>query len=127
MLSYADHLGEKLAWFFGITSPKYYYELEEFKKMQEEEEARKEKLDAEMHGWASKEEVDQVVETAPSGDAGIWKLYAFLKHHQRVFQYLRLHRSRSFYNFDRTHLFEMFNNDLITTAWHFIDINTMWY
>ncbi len=27
VLGYCDDWGEKLAWFFGITSPKYYYEL----------------------------------------------------------------------------------------------------
>jgi len=66
MLSYADHFGEKLAWFFGITSPKYYYELEEFKKMQEDEATRKEKQETEMHGWTTKDEVEKVVESPPT-------------------------------------------------------------
>ena len=37
--------------FFGITSPKYYYELEEFKKMQLEEEERKQKEAENTAGW----------------------------------------------------------------------------
>jgi hypothetical protein len=31
VMGYCDDWGEKLAWFFGITSPKYYYELVSFK------------------------------------------------------------------------------------------------
>lgn len=51
VLSYCDFFGEKLAWFFGITSPKYYYEIEEFKRMEEEEKERLARQDAEMRGW----------------------------------------------------------------------------
>ena len=32
-LSYCDAAGEKLAWWFGITSPKYYYEIQEALRM----------------------------------------------------------------------------------------------
>ena len=52
-LSYCDFLGEKLAWWFGITSPKYYYELEEFKRMQEEEKEAEEKRKVDEHGWTN--------------------------------------------------------------------------
>jgi len=31
-VSAADYCGEKLAWFFGITSPKYQYVLDEYNK-----------------------------------------------------------------------------------------------
>ena len=31
-----DAAGEKLAWFFGITKPKYYAELQEYERMDEE-------------------------------------------------------------------------------------------
>ncbi len=31
-----DTAGEKLAWFFGITKPKYYAEIQEFERMDEE-------------------------------------------------------------------------------------------
>jgi hypothetical protein len=48
IFSYCDFFGEKLAWFFGITSPKYYYELQEFRREQEREEERKEKEDIEI-------------------------------------------------------------------------------
>ena len=59
ILSYADYWGEKLAWFFGITSPKYYWELEEFKKMEAEEEDRKKAEKEETFGWTEKGEQDQ--------------------------------------------------------------------
>ncbi len=39
--------------FFGITSPKYYYEIEEFKRSQEEEEERKKEEAINTHGWQS--------------------------------------------------------------------------
>ncbi|XP_059096670.1 protein FAM177A1-like [Tigriopus californicus] len=51
ILSYCDFWGEKLAWIFGITSPKYYYEIEEFKRIEEEEKERMARQDAEMQGW----------------------------------------------------------------------------
>ncbi|KAK2161709.1 hypothetical protein LSH36_111g05018 [Paralvinella palmiformis] len=35
----ADTCGEKLAWFFGITSPKYQYAIDEYNKMKAEDEA----------------------------------------------------------------------------------------
>lgn len=35
-----DYAGEKLAWWFGITSPKFMYEIEEYNKMKEEEKRR---------------------------------------------------------------------------------------
>ena len=52
-LSYCDYVGEKLAWWFGITSPKYYYELEEFKRIQEEEKEAEEKRKVDEHGWTN--------------------------------------------------------------------------
>lgn len=50
-LAVCDSLGEKLAWWLGITSPKYYYEIQEAKRMMKEEEERKTRMDAEMAGW----------------------------------------------------------------------------
>jgi len=50
-IGYCDFFGEKLAWFFGITSPKYYYELEEYRREQEAEEERAKKEDIEIRGW----------------------------------------------------------------------------
>ncbi|XP_033733860.1 protein FAM177A1-like [Pecten maximus] len=43
----ADFCGEKLAWFFGITTPKYQYAIDEFYRLKEEEEkenARQDKI-----------------------------------------------------------------------------------
>lgn len=50
--SACDAAGERLAWWFGITSPKYYYEIQEALRMKDEEEARKKRQDAEMAGWS---------------------------------------------------------------------------
>ena len=61
ILAFADNWGEKLAWFFGITSPKYYWELEEFKKMSAEEEELKKKEAEENFGWTEKGEESQVI------------------------------------------------------------------
>lgn len=33
-----DSVGEKLAWWFGITKPKFLYEIEEYNRIKQEEE-----------------------------------------------------------------------------------------
>lgn len=35
-----DYAGEKLAWWLGITKPKFLYEIEEYNRMKQEEEER---------------------------------------------------------------------------------------
>ena len=55
-LAVCDSLGERLAWWLGITSPKYYYEIQEAKRMKREEEERLARQDAEMAGWEKKKE-----------------------------------------------------------------------
>ncbi|XP_050405649.1 protein FAM177A1 [Patella vulgata] len=40
-LGVADFCGEKLAWFFGITSPKYQHAIDEYYRLKEEDEAEK--------------------------------------------------------------------------------------
>lgn len=50
VLAGCDYVGETLAEFLGITTPKYSYEIEEFKKMQEEK--AKMDLEEESSGWA---------------------------------------------------------------------------
>ena len=47
--SAADYAGEKLAWWFGITKPKFLYEIEEFNRM------KKEELEQEMRDDATEE------------------------------------------------------------------------
>eukprot|EP00096_Caligus_rogercresseyi_P008524 TRINITY_DN2749_c0_g1_i1.p1 TRINITY_DN2749_c0_g1~~TRINITY_DN2749_c0_g1_i1.p1 ORF type:complete len:208 (-),score=73.10 TRINITY_DN2749_c0_g1_i1:175-798(-) len=42
-LRVAESLGEKLGWFFGITSPKYFYEIQEFKRAKKEAEDQRTK------------------------------------------------------------------------------------
>lgn len=50
-LAACDYVGETLADFLGITAPKYQYEIEEAKRMQEDEKAEKKAVDLEMAGW----------------------------------------------------------------------------
>ena len=68
-LSYCDFVGEKLAWWFGITSPKYYYELEEFKRMQEEEKEAEEKRKVDEHGWTNVSSSEVVTTSSSSPNA----------------------------------------------------------
>ena len=69
----ADSLGEKLAWWLGITSPKYYYEIQEAKRMLKEEEERKKNMDAEMAGWVGdgKEGIVESQEAVRSKELGL--------------------------------------------------------
>lgn len=50
-LQVMDYLGETFANFFGITTPKYQYEIDEYEIMQAEEEEEKKTQDLEMGGW----------------------------------------------------------------------------
>ena len=65
---YCDFFGEKLAWFFGITSPKYYYELEEYRRELEAEEERAKKEDIEIRGWR---ETSSAAATAGESNAAV--------------------------------------------------------
>lgn len=56
-LAACDYLGESLASFLGITTPKYYFELEEYKKR----EAAKKALEEEKKGWSEPSEVAQQI------------------------------------------------------------------
>lgn len=47
-LAVCDYLGENLAYFFGITTPKYWYEIEEYKRM----EAQKLEKLKQAEGWS---------------------------------------------------------------------------
>ena len=49
-LAACDYVGETLADFLGITTPKYLYEIEEANRMKAE--AEKKATDVEMSGWA---------------------------------------------------------------------------
>lgn len=62
-LSVCDFLGEKLAAFFGITTPKYEYEIDFYKSMKAEEEERKKQQDLEMGGWVE-EKQDKVTSSS---------------------------------------------------------------
>ena len=65
--TYCDSFGEKLAWFFGITSPKYYYELQEFERMKEEEEEEEKRRKIDEHGWSNVSSPDALT-NAVSGE-----------------------------------------------------------
>lgn len=53
-LSACDYVGEALASFLGITSPKYQYELEEYRRMV----AEKMEQDAKAKGWTQSPDSD---------------------------------------------------------------------
>ncbi|KAF2351170.1 FAM177 family [Trinorchestia longiramus] len=50
-LAACDYVGENLAYYLGITSPKYQYELEEHQRALKEEEEEKRQASAAMMGW----------------------------------------------------------------------------
>ncbi|XP_054706376.1 protein FAM177A1-like [Uloborus diversus] len=58
-LAVCDYLGEHLAWFFGITSPKFQYEIDQYEKMAKEEEELEKRVSAEMAGWKSSDTGDE--------------------------------------------------------------------
>ncbi|XP_030758335.1 protein FAM177B [Sitophilus oryzae] len=62
-LSVIDYCGDHLAWFFGITTPRYYFELEEYKRRQELEKKQAEK----EKGWCDNKETVQIDEPSTSG------------------------------------------------------------
>lgn len=55
-----DYLGEKLAYFFGITKPKYEAEIREYYWMVEQEKRKKERMSQNFSGWAEMGE-DRVI------------------------------------------------------------------
>lgn len=50
-LAVCDYLGENLAWFLGITTPKFQYELDQYEKIVKEEEEFKKYIKSENAGW----------------------------------------------------------------------------
>lgn len=50
VLNAVDYAGESLAGFFGITTPKYQLEIDEYERMQEE----KKKMEEDSTGWVPK-------------------------------------------------------------------------
>ncbi|CAF3453158.1 unnamed protein product [Rotaria socialis] len=52
-----DTTGEKLAWFFGITKPKYYSEIQEYERMDEEE------REAWRHAFHDIEQTSQILDS----------------------------------------------------------------
>jgi len=66
VVSVLDTVGEKLAWWMGITSPKYYYEIQEAIRMKEEEEKRRKEEDAEMSGWQEQSDSNPARSEQPS-------------------------------------------------------------
>lgn len=61
-LEVCDSLGEHLADFFGITSPKYQYEIDEYNRIMAEEEERKKRQDLEMGGWSGESTAEGITE-----------------------------------------------------------------
>ncbi|GIX97685.1 protein FAM177A1 [Caerostris darwini] len=50
-LAVCDYLGENLAWFLGITSPKFQYEIDQIEKIMKEEEELQKYIKSENAGW----------------------------------------------------------------------------
>ena len=65
-VDYCDYYGEKLAWFLGITSPKYYYEIQEWQRQQAAEERRRQKEDVETRGWREERPGEQPIQLDPT-------------------------------------------------------------
>ena len=78
MLRFCDYLGEKLAWGLGITSPKYFYELEEYKRSKQRDEERKAKMEEQMKGWREGQGQGQPVESGLEGQGNDIKLQSNL-------------------------------------------------
>lgn len=57
VLDFCDDCGEKLAYFFGITSPKYEYEINAYNRMIKQEEERKKREIETFAGWRDPVEV----------------------------------------------------------------------
>lgn len=51
VLHYCDLAGERLAYMFGITSPKYHREIDEYYRIKKQEEELIKKQHAEYAGW----------------------------------------------------------------------------
>ncbi|XP_022198984.2 protein FAM177A1 [Nilaparvata lugens] len=69
-LEVCDYLGESLASFFGITTPKYQYEMDYYKNLKAEEEEQKKQQDLEMGGWVD------TSNTPPSADGSAANTHA---------------------------------------------------
>ena len=72
-LDTADFYGEKLAFFFGITSPKYSYEINRYNRMMKEEAAKK-AADAEFAGWNNNSHTP-INTKAPTGTSNGLQVY----------------------------------------------------
>ncbi|XP_015921799.1 protein FAM177A1 [Parasteatoda tepidariorum] len=67
-LAVCDYLGEHLAWFLGITSPKYQYELDLYEKITKEEEELQKHIKAENAGWTTSEDQQNTVDFQPKSN-----------------------------------------------------------
>lgn len=57
-LAAADYCGEKLAWFFGITSPKYQYVLDEYNRQRAQEEEERKRAEREQDAERQRNSVE---------------------------------------------------------------------
>uniref|UniRef100_T1JGN8 ADF-H domain-containing protein n=1 Tax=Strigamia maritima TaxID=126957 RepID=T1JGN8_STRMM len=65
-LNVCDTVGEYLAYFFGITSPKYQYEIEEYKWMKKEAEREEKQEEMELKSWGGGDELSAVATAQPN-------------------------------------------------------------
>jgi hypothetical protein len=64
-LSVLDSMGESIAYYLGITTPKYQYEIDEFHRAQEEALAKKREADIELASWTTPPNPNGPIETRP--------------------------------------------------------------
>lgn len=63
LLNGCDYVGEALADFLGITSPKYQFEIDEYKRMQAMQKEESRRQDLEMGGWNERHKNNVIVNT----------------------------------------------------------------
>lgn len=69
VLNGCDYVGEKLAAFLGITTPKYNYEIEQYKKIKQEQK-QMEKEDLESASWLANKNVVPIKTLDGNGCSG---------------------------------------------------------
>ncbi|XP_063977320.1 protein FAM177A1-like [Diachasmimorpha longicaudata] len=65
VLESCDYVGEALADFFGITSPKYQFEINEYNRLQRILTAEREKEQLQMAGWTEQQGEDLIKTSQP--------------------------------------------------------------
>ena len=65
-------MGEYLAAFFGITTPKYQFEIDEYYRIRAAEEEMQRKEDLEMGGWTERNKNNLIPKTEVKAEFGTY-------------------------------------------------------